>query len=157
VRKKVNETSYAIRFTPRKSRSTWSAVNIKRMAALKKSGLVHAAGLSAFERRTGDRSEIYSYEQRKGAKLTAAYEKQLRANKEAWNFFQEHPPWYRRTATWRVISAKKEETRQKRAWLSLSTTARTGGPLRNWRVRHAKHQDRNNEIPSWALERRRRS
>jgi uncharacterized protein YdeI (YjbR/CyaY-like superfamily) len=114
VRKSVDEFSYTIRFTPRKSRSTWSAINIKRMAALKKLGLVHSAGLQAFLRRTDDRSEIYAYEQRKGAKLTAGYEKGFRANKEAWTFFQAQPPWYRRTSSWWVISAKKEETRQKR-------------------------------------------
>ena len=54
------------------------------------------------------------YEQRKGAKLSAEYEKTFRANKKAWKYFQAQPPWYRRTASWRVISAKKEETRLKR-------------------------------------------
>jgi uncharacterized protein YdeI (YjbR/CyaY-like superfamily) len=114
VRKSVDESSYMIRFTPRKSRSTWSAINIKRMAALKKLGLVHSAGLQAFLRRTENRSAIYAYEQRKGAKLTAEYERLFRANKNAWKFFQAQPPWYRRTSSWWVISAKKEETRMKR-------------------------------------------
>jgi uncharacterized protein YdeI (YjbR/CyaY-like superfamily) len=114
VRKSLDESSYMIRFTPRKSRSTWSAINIKRLAALKKLGLVHSAGLQAFQRRTEDRSAIYAYEQGKGAKLTAEYEKVFRANKDAWKFFRAQPPWYRRTSSWWVISAKKEETRQKR-------------------------------------------
>jgi uncharacterized protein YdeI (YjbR/CyaY-like superfamily) len=114
VRRSVDEVSYTIRFTPRKSRSTWSAINIKRMAALKKLGLVHNAGLQAFQRRTEDRSAIYAYEQRKGAKLTPEWEKLLRANKGAWDYFQAQPPWYRRTCSWWVISAKKEETRRKR-------------------------------------------
>jgi hypothetical protein len=72
------------------------------------------AGAQAFERRTAKRCEIYAYEQRKGANLSGAYEKQFRANKKAWKFFQVQPPWYRRTASWWVISAKKEETRLKR-------------------------------------------
>ncbi len=72
------------------------------------------AGVQAFERRTGNRSEIYAYEQRKGAKIGGAYEKTFRANKKAWKFFQAQPPWYQRTASWWVISAKKEETRLKR-------------------------------------------
>jgi uncharacterized protein YdeI (YjbR/CyaY-like superfamily) len=71
-------------------------------------------GVQAFEKRTGDRSEIYAYEQRKGAKLSGAYKRTFRANKKAWNFFQAQPPWYQRTASWWVISAKKEETRLKR-------------------------------------------
>ena len=114
VRKSLDETSYVIRFTPRRPRSVWSAVNIKRVGELTAMGLMRPTGVQAFERRTGNRSEIYAYEQRKGAKLSAVYEKQFRARKKAWKFFQPQPPWYRRTASWRVISAKKEETRVKR-------------------------------------------
>jgi uncharacterized protein YdeI (YjbR/CyaY-like superfamily) len=114
VRKSLNETSYVIRFTPRRPRSVWSAVNIKRVAALTSMGMMRPAGLQAFERRTGKRSEIYAYEQRHGAMLSGVYEKQFRANKPAWKFFQAQPPWYRRTASWWVISAKKEQTRLKR-------------------------------------------
>jgi uncharacterized protein YdeI (YjbR/CyaY-like superfamily) len=114
VRRSLNETSYVIRFTPRRPRSVWSAVNIRRVAELTRWGVMRLAGVQAFEKRTGDRSEIYAYEQRMGAKLPAAYEKKFRANKKAWKFFQAQPPWYKRTASWRVISAKKEETRLKR-------------------------------------------
>jgi len=114
VRKSLGETSYVIRFTPRRPKSIWSAVNIKRVAELSELGLMRPKGSEAFERRTGKRSEIYAYEQRKGAKLSGAYEKQFRANKKAWKFFQAQPPWYRRTASWWVISAKREETRLKR-------------------------------------------
>lgn len=114
VRKSLDESSYVIRFTPRRPKSIWSAVNIRRVAELGEVGLMRSAGVEAFERRAGNRSEIYAYEQRKGAKLSAAYEKQFRAHKKAWNFFQTQPPWYRRTANWWVISAKREETRLKR-------------------------------------------
>jgi len=79
-----------------------------------KLGLMQPRGVQAFEKRTGSRSEIYAYEQRMGARLGDAYEKRFQANKKAWKFFQAHPPWYRRTASWHVISAKKEETRLKR-------------------------------------------
>jgi uncharacterized protein YdeI (YjbR/CyaY-like superfamily) len=114
VRKSLGEISYVIRFTPRRAKSIWSAVNIKRVAELSALGLMRAKGAEAFERRTGKRSEMYAYEQRMGAKLSGVYERQFRANKKAWSFFQSHPPWYRRTASWWVISAKKEETRLKR-------------------------------------------
>ncbi|MGA9799776.1 MAG: YdeI/OmpD-associated family protein [Terriglobales bacterium] len=114
LRKSLGETSYVIRFTPRRPTSVWSAINIKRVAELTTLGLMRPKGVQAFEKRTGKRSEIYAYEQRKGAKLSAAYEKQFRANTKAWKFFQTRPPWYRRTASWWVISAKKEETRVKR-------------------------------------------
>ena len=67
VRRSLDEISYVIRFTPRRSRSAWSAINIKRVAELTKLGLMRSAGVQAFERRTGDRSKIYAYEQRMGA------------------------------------------------------------------------------------------
>jgi len=114
VRKSLDEASYVIRFTPRRAHSVWSAVNIRRVAELMKLGLMQPRGVQAFEKRTGSRSEIYAYEQRMGARLGDAYEKRFRANKKAWKFFQAQPPWYRRTASWHVISAKKEETRLKR-------------------------------------------
>ena len=75
---------------------------------------MHAAGIKAFEARKGDKTGIYSYEQRRTAKLPLAYEKKFRANKKAWAFFQKQPPWYQRTATYRVVSAKHEGTRERR-------------------------------------------
>jgi uncharacterized protein YdeI (YjbR/CyaY-like superfamily) len=114
IRKSIDAVSYMIRFTPRKPRSTWSAINIKRVGELKKLELMRPAGLAAFERRNADRSAIYAYEQRRTAKLPWDFEKQFRKQIEAWSFFQSQPPWYQRTSTYWVISAKKETTRLKR-------------------------------------------
>jgi uncharacterized protein YdeI (YjbR/CyaY-like superfamily) len=114
VRNSIDDTSYRIRFTPRKLTSTWSAVNVKRVAQLRKLKLMRPAGIKAFEARKGDKTGIYAYEQRQGAKLSHAYEKQFRANPKAWKFVESQPAWYRRTATYRVLSAKQETTRQKR-------------------------------------------
>jgi uncharacterized protein YdeI (YjbR/CyaY-like superfamily) len=115
VRKSVDGISYKIRFTPRKPRSIWSAINHRRATELKKMGQMHPAGLAAFERRQENRSKIYSYEQRrKAATLPTRYAKLFRCQSTAWNFFQNRPPWYRRTSSWWVISAKKEETRLQR-------------------------------------------
>jgi uncharacterized protein YdeI (YjbR/CyaY-like superfamily) len=124
VRKSIDPVSYKIRFTPRKPRSMWSAINIKRAKELSKSGLMHAAGLAAFEKRDGDRSAIYAYEQRKTAKLPSDFEKRFRANARAWAFFQAQAPWYQRTSTYWVISAMKEETRLKRLTILIDCSAR---------------------------------
>jgi len=113
IRKKVDDESYTIRFTPRKSRSTWSAVNIRRVHELIKDGRMSPAGLRAFEARVENRSGIYSYEQRKD-QLDGPYAKRLERNKSAWKFYQAQPASYRRAANWWVVSAKKEETRMKR-------------------------------------------
>ncbi len=114
IRKSIDETAYVNRFTPRKSSSTWSAVNIQRVNEMTRLGLMQPAGLRAFELRQEEKSGIYSYENRDSATFSAAYEKRFRVHEAAWTFFKAQAPWYRRTATWWVISAKKEETRLKR-------------------------------------------
>ena len=72
-----------------------------------------AAGEEAFARRLENRSGIYAYEQRP-AELPDPYGKKLKQNKAAWKFFESQPPYYRKLATWWVVSAKQEETRLKR-------------------------------------------
>ncbi len=114
VRKGHDDTSYAIRFTPRRPTSNWSAVNIKRFAELTEQGLVRPSGRKAFEKRETHKSKVYSYEQRQHAKLPPTYLQQFKQSRAAWDFFENQPPWYRRTATFWVISAKREETRQRR-------------------------------------------
>ena len=114
LRKGIDEARYMIRFTPRKSGSTWSAINIRRAKELIALGQMTPAGLRAFGKRTPEKSAKYSYEQRRNARLSAAQEKQFRTNRKAWEFFRAQPAWYQRvTAHW-VTSAKKEETRAKR-------------------------------------------
>ena len=114
LRKSIDDSSYMIRFTPRKPCSTWSAVNINRVAELTQTGRMHPAGLKAVAERTEDNSVIYSHEQRKQAELDAAAEQQLRANTAAWDFFQAQTASYRNAAIWWVVSAKQETTRQSR-------------------------------------------
>jgi uncharacterized protein YdeI (YjbR/CyaY-like superfamily) len=114
VRRRVNDTSYTNRFTKRKARSTWSAVNIRRAKELISLGRMQTAGIKAFEQRSDERSAIYSYEQRQSAKLSGAFERQFRANKKAWKFFRAQAPWYQRVAAFWVVSAKKDDTRLKR-------------------------------------------
>lgn len=113
VRKRFNEEAYTIRFTPRKRRSIWSAVNIKRATELEAQGLLAAAGLRAFHERDKKRAGLYSYE-RAAAKLDAASETKLRANRKAAEFFDAQPQGYKRLATFWVMSSKKEETRARR-------------------------------------------
>jgi uncharacterized protein YdeI (YjbR/CyaY-like superfamily) len=113
VRKRFDESSYTVRFTPRKPGSIWSVINAKRVGELMKLGRMHAAGQKVFDERDQKRSNLYSYE-RVTCKLEGAYEKKFRGNKKAWEFYQAQAPWYRRTSCWWVISAKREETRLRR-------------------------------------------
>lgn len=122
VRKSIDEDSYMNRFTPRTSRSSWSAVNIDRAKELERLGLMTPAGRAAFERRSEERSRIYSYE-RANARLDPAMEKMFRSNKKAWSFFDSRPPSYKKAVVWWVVSAKKEETRRRRLETLISDSA----------------------------------
>jgi len=131
VRKRVDDERYMIRFTPRKPTSTWSAVNVRRFGELQEAGLVHPAGLAAFERRREDRTAIYSYEQTGEPALPEAYEERLRAEPAASEYFAAQPRWYRRAAVHWVMQAKREETRLRRLeqLIQDSAAGRTVGPL----------------------------
>lgn len=110
IRKTIDDESYTIRFTPRKPKSIWSAINIKKIAELKEKGLMKPAGIAAFEKREEKRSEIYSYE-KAPAKLSAEFEKKFKANKKAYSFFLSLPPSMQRASLHWVMSAKQEKTR----------------------------------------------
>ena len=123
IRKRVDEISYQIRFTPRRRGSIWSAINIKRARELVRQKQMQPSGLRAFAARIENKSGIYSYEQR-STELTEQYAKLLKKNNAAWNFFENQPPSYRRMIGWWVISAKKEETRMARLAKLISESSR---------------------------------
>jgi uncharacterized protein YdeI (YjbR/CyaY-like superfamily) len=131
IRKGIDAERYMIRFTPRRARSIWSAVNIARVAVLTEEGRMRPAGIQAFAARREDRSGIYSYEQRDRAKLDRAYEKRFRAKKRAWASFGAMPKSYRQAAIRWVMTAKKEETRERRlaTLIESSAAGRTVPPL----------------------------
>jgi uncharacterized protein YdeI (YjbR/CyaY-like superfamily) len=114
VARRLDDNRRVQRFTPRKPRSNWSAVNIKKVADLTAQGLMTPAGLAAFARREEARSAVYSYENRHLAALDPEREALFRADAGAWEFFERQPPSYRQTAIHWVINAKREETRSSR-------------------------------------------
>ena len=124
VRRRVDERSYTNRFSPRTKRSTWSAVNIKRVRELIAEGRMAPPGQRAFEGRDETRAKLYSYE-RATCELLPEHQKQFRARAKAWAFFEQQPAGYRRLAAWYVMSAKKDETRQKRLERLIADSARS--------------------------------
>jgi uncharacterized protein YdeI (YjbR/CyaY-like superfamily) len=123
VRRSLGQESYVIRFTPRRAGSTWSKVNLKRVGELEALRLMHQAGRAAHAARTAAKSGIYAYEQRDKARLTPEQERAFKRNRKAWSYFQAEAPWYRRTATHWVVSAKREETRAKRLATLIADSA----------------------------------
>ena len=113
VRRKIDEESYCNRFTPRKPKSNWSAVNIKKIEELTAQGLMKPSGIAAFEKRTEDKSRIYAYEN-KPTEFPKEFENLFRANTKAWDFFEKQANWYRKTIMYWVLSAKQEATKLSR-------------------------------------------
>ena len=113
VRKSIDDTSYMIRFSPRKATSIWSEVNIKIAQSLIEQERMRPVGLKAFQARRVNKSGIYSYEQRSDS-LPEAYERLFKRNKNAWDYFQAQAPSYQKAACWWIVSAKQEKTRLSR-------------------------------------------
>ncbi|HEY4452513.1 MAG TPA: YdeI/OmpD-associated family protein [Solirubrobacteraceae bacterium] len=113
VRRRIDERRHSIRFTPRRTPSTWSAVNIDKAERLIAAGRMRPAGLRAFRARSEARSRIYAFEQ-DAVELPPDALRRLRANADAWSFWASRPAGYRRVAAWWVISAKRAETRERR-------------------------------------------
>jgi uncharacterized protein YdeI (YjbR/CyaY-like superfamily) len=128
---RIDDERHMQRFTPRRPNSNWSNVNIDKVAKLTEAGLMRPAGQRAFEARSEARSGVYSFEQRDQAKLTPEFERRLRADAAAWKDWQARPPGYKKTATWWVMSAKREETRARRLEQLIQSSAegRTVPPL----------------------------
>ena len=123
VRRNHDATSYTVRFTPRKPGSIWSRVNLARVKALEAEGRMARAGLEVHRARDPKRAELYSFENPR-RDLDAAATRAFKASRRAWAWFATQAPWYRRTAAWWVMSAKKEETRAKRLRLLIESAAR---------------------------------
>lgn len=113
VRRGAGDNRYTIRFTPRKRTSIWSAINIKRAGELIAAGRMRPAGVAAFEARREDKSRVYSFEQA-SIEFPPDLAARFQENDAAWSNFQKMPPSYRKPATWWIISAKQESTREKR-------------------------------------------
>jgi len=113
VRKRIDDESYTIRFTPRRPGSIWSAINIAKVAELKRKGLMRPAGVAAFNKKEDAKSVIYSYEKAPEL-LDGEYEKIFKRERKAWRFFAEQPPGYRRQMIHHVMDAKQEKTRLSR-------------------------------------------
>jgi uncharacterized protein YdeI (YjbR/CyaY-like superfamily) len=114
VRRRVDDERFTIRFTPRQARSTWSLVNVRKVAELTAQGRMRPAGVAAFEARREEDTGVYSFERRAEAQLDAAAEARFRAEPEAWDWFERQAPSYRRAALHWVVSAKRQETRDRR-------------------------------------------
>jgi len=123
VRQSIDEVSYRIRFTPRRSGSIWSAVNLRRAEELRASGRMQPAGLAALEGRDPAKQQRYSYE-RERVELAPEYLKALKQDRAAWEYFEGQSPYYRRQVALWIMSAKRADTRLRRLQALIDDSAR---------------------------------
>ncbi len=110
---RIDDEAITVRFSPRRAGSNWSAVNIAKVETLKAAGRMAPAGLRAFEARREPEPGQYTYETRP-PDLPEEYAAVLRRNQKAWDFYAAQRPGYRKSMTWWVVSAKREDTRLRR-------------------------------------------
>lgn len=111
--KAVDEQIYRVRFTPRKPGSTWSSLNIAKVLELTEAGLMHEAGIAAFERRNQKASDEHN-ELRRNPVFPAGMEERFKKDAGAWQWFSDSSESYRRNCIFWIAAAKKEETQLKR-------------------------------------------
>jgi hypothetical protein len=99
-------------------------VNLGRAKVLQREGRMTPAGLAALERRKAERSGTYAYEQEKPDRLAPDMERRFKANRKAWAWFEARAPSYRRTCLRWVMTAKQEETRERRLATLIASSAK---------------------------------
>jgi uncharacterized protein YdeI (YjbR/CyaY-like superfamily) len=122
IKKRVDEARYTHRFTPRKAGSIWSVVNTRRVGELIAMKRMARPGLEVFESRDPEKTRLYSFENRPKA-LDPALEQAFRKQAKAWTFFRAQPPGYQRLAMFYVMSAKQQETRERRLAVLMKSSA----------------------------------
>jgi uncharacterized protein YdeI (YjbR/CyaY-like superfamily) len=110
--KRIDEARYALKFTPRKPDSKWSASNRKRYAALHASGRLKPAGL---RRAPTDRTYDRPPRRPSLASTVPRYiEKALKGDRAAWNYFSQLAPSHRRQYIVWIDWAKRQDTKDRR-------------------------------------------
>jgi len=114
VRKRIDEASYCIRFTPRRATSIWSSVNLAKVQKLTEQGRMRPAGIAVHEARSSKKTGVYSFEQQQAVVLAPAEIREFKKNKGAWKYFEAAAPSYKKVITYWVVSAKQAATRARR-------------------------------------------
>lgn len=122
IRRRIDDESYCIRFTPRRPNSVWSRINIEKVEALTAAGLMAPAGRAAYERRSEEQSVIYAYEN-EPQELSKEHTEKFENDQDAWRFFCTQAPSYRRTVVRWVNGGKHEATRQRRLEKLIAASA----------------------------------
>jgi uncharacterized protein YdeI (YjbR/CyaY-like superfamily) len=113
-KKSGDEASWLQKFTPRGPKSTWSKINRAKALALIEGGHMQAAGLAAIKRAKADGRWEAAYDSQGTAVPPVDFQKALDQHATAKAFFATLNSQNRYAILFRIQTAKKVETRQKR-------------------------------------------
>jgi uncharacterized protein YdeI (YjbR/CyaY-like superfamily) len=119
-----NESSWLQRFTPRRPRSSWSKRNTEHAERLIKAGKMKSAGLAEIKAAKKDGRWKAAYDSPSNATIPEDFLKRLRRNKKAEAFFKSLNKTNLFAIAYRLQTAKKPETREKRMKTILAMMAR---------------------------------
>ncbi|KAL6803627.1 bacteriocin-protection, YdeI or OmpD-associated domain-containing protein [Trichoderma sp. SZMC 28012] len=113
-RKRLDEHFFLQRFTPRRPRSLWSARNVERVEMLTAEGRMKPAGIAAVDAAKGDGRWDKAYAGPATMEVPEDFEDALAENEAAKVMFQGLGKSQRYSFLWRIHTAKKTETRERR-------------------------------------------
>jgi uncharacterized protein YdeI (YjbR/CyaY-like superfamily) len=109
-----DEQYFLQKFTPRRPKSIWSKINVEKVEGLIASGEMKPAGLKAVEAAKQDGRWAAAYASQKNIVVPADFQSALEKNKKAKAFFETLTGSKRYSFLFRIETAKKAETREKR-------------------------------------------
>ena len=116
---KMDTLSWIQKFTPRRARSIWSKRNIEHIGRLTKEQRMQPAGIKAYEEAQADGRLAAAYDSPSNAIPPDDLLQHLSNNPKAAAFFESLNKANKYAIIWRLQTAKKPETRQKRMALIL--------------------------------------
>lgn len=114
ILKRIDDQKYALRYSPRKSKSIWSESNRIRVEQLIKEGKMTEAGMIKIRDAKANGEWDKSIEREKNLSFPEDLARALSGNKEALKNFEIYSPSLKKRLIWWITEAKREETRRKR-------------------------------------------
>jgi len=112
--KKMDESSYIQKFTPRRPKSMWSKRNIDHVSRLEEEGKMQPSGISEVEKARKDGRWERAYDSPGKMEVPADFILELSKNKKAYEFFESLNKINKYSIGWRLQTAKNAEAREKR-------------------------------------------
>lgn len=122
--KSIDDERYMQRFTPRKDINNWSALNISRVKKLIKEGKMTEIGLSKISNVLNEESIETLNSQKQQLELSIDLLEQIKADREAWDYFNKLAPSHKRNYVNWIMSAKREVTRNNRVKQAIELLAK---------------------------------